>query len=80
MLGSAVVINMKQYVKTDREGLVKDMESGAVLNVDYQGLKIYKQKKQKLATERHNSERLDSLEAQLSNINHLLQQLIEKAK
>ena len=37
---------MDKYIQTDREGLVKDCISGAILNVDNAKLDAYKKQKQ----------------------------------
>lgn len=69
-----------KYVKTEREGLVKDMTSGALLNVDSAALDAYRAKKKKNALEASNAARLTQVEAKLDRLTDLLEQLVRKSE
>lgn len=68
---------MNKYILTDVEGLVKDKESGAVLNVDNAKLEAYKKKKQYHENFTKDREKLKQLENDISEIKNLLNQLIQ---
>jgi hypothetical protein len=65
-------------VKTDVEGLVKDMHSGAVLNVDNKKLEAYRKQKKFFEDQKKDSDRLDKLENDIGDIKNMLQQLIKR--
>lgn len=65
------------YVKTDVEGLVKDTESGAILNVDNAKLAAYKKQKAFMADRTKDSERINKIENDLNEIKQLLQTLVK---
>lgn len=72
-------------VKTDVDGLVKDTESGAVLNVNNDKLIAYKKQKmfmekQKMFIEEKSREfyRIQKVENDISEIKMLLQELIKE--
>lgn len=67
-----------KYLKTDFEGLVKDPYSGAVLSVDNARLDAYKKQKQAMQMNSKNSERLDKVEQDLTEIKDMLMQLIQR--
>lgn len=67
-----------KYVKTDVEGLVRDMHSGAILNVDHAGLSAYKKQKKAFETTQNMSERLDKLEGDMDEIKQMLQLLLKR--
>jgi hypothetical protein len=67
-----------KYYKTDFEGLVKDPESGAVLNVDNSKLEAYKKHKQFLVASMNNSERINKVENDIQEIKEMLSQLIKR--
>ena len=66
------------YHKTDVEGYVKDTSSGAVLNVDNAKLAAYKKQKAFMDERNKDSERLNRLEHDLSDIKSMLQALLRE--
>lgn len=68
---------MTKYVLTDVEGLVKDKDSGAVLNVDNAKLEAYKKKKIYNKQFEEDREKLKRLESDITDIKNLLHQLIK---
>ena len=69
-----------KYIKTDREGLVKDAESGAVLNIDTDALLAYKKKKLAFDEVRKTNARMDVIENDISDIKGMLQELLKSQK
>lgn len=67
-----------KYIKTDFEGLVKDPNSGAVLNVDNAKLEAYKKQKQAALMNLKTTERMDKVEKDLREIKDMLSQLIQR--
>jgi len=67
-----------KYVKTDVEGLVKDTQSGAILNVDHAALNAYRKQKAALSNASDATKRLDRLENDMSEIKQMLQQLLTR--
>lgn len=65
------------YVKTDVDGLVKDTESGAILNVDNARLTAYKKQKAFMADRSKDAERINKIENDLNEIKQLLQSLVK---
>lgn len=65
------------YVKTDVDGLVKDTESGAILNVDNARLTAYKKQKAFMADRTKDTERINKIENDLNEIKQLLQTLVK---
>lgn len=68
---------MNKYILTDVEGLVKDKESGAVLNIDNAKLEAYKKKKQYNENFSKDREKIKKLENDINEIKNLLHQLIK---
>lgn len=68
-----------KYYKTDFEGLVKDPESGAILNVDNSKLEAYKKQKQVLENNMRNTERISKVETDLNEIKEMLSQLLKRS-
>lgn len=68
---------MNKYILTDVEGLVKDKESGAVLNIDNAKLEAYKKKKQYNENFSKDREKIKRLENDINEIKNLLHQLIK---
>ena len=64
------------YIKTDVEGLVKDSESGAILNVDNAKLEAYKKQKRFMEERARDNYRIQKVEKDLSEIKSLLQELV----
>lgn len=67
------------YIKTDVEGLVKDPNSGAILNVDNSRLEAYKKQKQFMETNMRNIERINKVEKDLNEIKEMLSQLVQRS-
>jgi len=71
-------MNNNKYYKTDFEGLVKDPQSGAVLNVDNAKLDAYKKQKRYYEESKTNFSRIDKLENDIGDIKNMLQQLLTR--
>jgi len=69
---------MNKYYKTDVEGYVKDISSGAVLNIDHQKLTAYKKQKKFHEDQKKDSDRLNKVENDISEIKQMLQQLLKR--
>jgi hypothetical protein len=69
---------MNKYYKTDVEGYVKDISSGAVLNVDNKKLEAYKKQKQFYEDQIKDSDRLNKVENDINDIKTMLQQLLKR--
>jgi hypothetical protein len=67
-----------KYLKTEIEGLVKDPKSGAVLSVDNRQLEAYKKQKKFYEDRKLESERLNKLENDMSDIKQMLQELLKR--
>lgn len=67
-----------KYVKTDVEGLVRDMQSGAILNVDNGALSAYKKQKKAFEAAHNTAGRLDKLEGDMDEIKQMLQLLLKR--
>jgi hypothetical protein len=67
-----------KYVKTDVEGLVKDPESGAILNISTDALEKYKKQKQNVLKVDLATQRLDKVENDLRDIKEMLHQLLKR--
>jgi len=65
-------------VQTDREGLMLDRESGAILNVDNARLDAYRKKKSAAEEAARTASRVDRLEESLTRIESLLAQLVDR--
>ena len=65
-------------VKTNVEGLMKDTKSGAILNVDNEKLQAYKKQKTFMEERKRDTERLNHIENDLSEIKNLLQALLKE--
>lgn len=68
-----------KYIKTDFEGLVKDPQSGAILNVDNSRLEAYKKQKAALSLNIENNERINKVEKDLNEIKEMLNQLLKRS-
>ena len=64
------------YIKTDVEGLVKDSETGAILNVDNAKLEAYRKQKRFMEERAKDNYRIQKVEKDLSEIKSLLQELV----
>lgn len=68
-----------KYYKTDFEGLVKDPDSGAVLNVDNTKLESYKKQKAAMMMNVQNTQRIDKVEKDLTEIKQMLSELLKRS-
>lgn len=68
-----------KYYKTDFEGLVKDPDSGAVLNVDNAKLEAYKKRKSLMEANNKNAERINKVENDIQEIKEMLSQLLKRS-
>lgn len=68
------------YIKTDVEGLVKDSNNGAILNVDNVKLEAYKKQKQYFEDRIKDKQRIDKIENDLGEIKRLLESLVRDNK
>ena len=68
---------MRKYLKVEgHPGLVRDPESGAILNINTSELE---QRSKVKSAKRKERERVDKLESEIGEIKYLLQQLLEKS-
>lgn len=72
---------MSNFAKVkDHNGLIRDMDSKAILNVDTKALIEHRSKKQVMKGVIDNSKKIDNLENDISEIKQLLAQLINNTK
>ena len=69
---------MNKYVKTEVDGLVKDINSGAILNVDNTALEAYRRQKMAVESAKTANERISKLENDIGDIKEMLQQLLKR--
>jgi hypothetical protein len=69
---------MNKYVKTEVDGLVKDVNSGAILNVDNSALDAYRRQKMAVESAKTVNERISKLENDIGDIKEMLQQLLKR--
>lgn len=69
-----------RLVPTDRYGLSKDLDSGAIVSVDNAKLEAYKRKKAAFVRVDETSARIDALEDSVSEIKGMLKELLERTK
>lgn len=69
---------MNKYVKTEVDGLVKDISSGAILNVDNSALDAYRRQKMAVESAKTANERISKLEDDIGDIKEMLQQLLKR--
>jgi DNA-binding transcriptional regulator PaaX len=62
------------YEKTDKNGLYRDVNTGAVVNRDTEALKAYKLRKEQSRLVRENDKRISQIEQDISDIKNLLLQ------
>jgi len=67
-----------KYHNTDVDGFVKDMNTGAVSNINSQKLDTYRKQKLAFETARQTSERINKVESDLNDIKKMLSQLLER--
>jgi hypothetical protein len=65
-------------VKTDVNGIVRDTDTGALLNTDLSGLDAYKKAKKKNAEIDGLREKVNSIENDVTEIKNLLLKIVEK--
>ena len=67
---------MTEYIKIEGEqDLVKDKETGAILNTNINSLRAYKQKRKKDIDQKN---RIDRMETDIGDIKSMLKELINK--
>jgi hypothetical protein len=69
---------MNKYVKTEVDGLVKDINSGAILNVDNSALDAYRRQKMAVESAKTANEKISKLENDIGDIKEMLQQLLKR--
>lgn len=70
---------MTNYAKVEEhENLIRDMHSKAILNVDNQALLEHRKKKEMMKKVINNSQKIDKIENELSEIKKMLSILIDK--
>jgi|FreactcultureFD7_1027221.scaffolds.fasta_scaffold67962_2 hypothetical protein len=67
-----------KYVQTNVPGMVIDKNSGAVLNIDNGALEAYRRQKAVLETAKSTTQRIETLENDISDIKNMLQQLLKR--
>jgi len=65
-------------IKTEVEGIYRDISNGALLNKDSSALEAYKKMKKKNSEIEEMKRKMDSLESDVSEIKSLLLKLVEK--
>ena len=65
-------------METDVPGLVKDPNSGAILNVDNGKLEAYRKQKLFFEQKKNDSQRITKLEGDIIEIKEMLQQLLKR--
>lgn len=63
-----------RYIKTDREGLVREKRSGAILNVNNDELANYRKRKQAFDAQQQFRENIGK---RIDNIEHTLSKIVE---
>jgi hypothetical protein len=66
------------YEKTDIPGIVRDVQTKALINTNLDGLVAYKIKKNQAAELAETKKKVDSLQNEMSEIKQLLQKIVEK--
>ena len=69
---------MNKYLKTEVDGLVKDINSGAILNVDNTALEAYRRQKLAIESAKTANEKISKLENDIGDIKEMLQQLLKR--
>jgi tetrahydromethanopterin S-methyltransferase subunit B len=69
---------MRTYIKIkDHENLVKDPQTGAILNTDNNALVRHEMRMREIEKEKRKEEEINNLKSELSDIKALLQKLID---
>ena len=69
---------MRTYIKIkDHENLVKDPQTGAILNTDKNALVRHEMRMREIEKEKRKEEEINNLKSELSDIKALLQKLID---
>ncbi|MCK9369117.1 hypothetical protein M0R04_04115 [Candidatus Dojkabacteria bacterium] len=69
---------IKVAIVKEHKGLVRDLESKAILNIDDQSLIEHRNKKKFLKNLIENSNKIEKLESDISDIKTMLMQLLNK--
>jgi hypothetical protein len=72
---------MTKYAKVEEhDDLIRDMHSKAILNIDNQALMEHRKKKEMMKKVLNNSQKIENIENQISEIKQMLSILIDKNK
>lgn len=66
------------YEKTDIPGIVRDVQTQALINTNLDGLAVYKLRKNQAAELAETKKKVDNLQNEMSEIKQLLQKIVEK--
>ena len=66
------------YEKTDIPGIVRDVQTQALINTNLDGLAAYKIRKNQAAELAETKKKVDNLQNEMSDIKQLLQKIVEK--
>lgn len=70
---------MSNYSKVkDKNGLIRDMSSKAILNIDKQALDEHRQKRKVMKDLMSQGSRIDKMENDISEIKNMLTELLKK--
>lgn len=70
-----------RYVKVkDYPHHIKDVDTGAILNIDNKALDMYRKKREQNQFVQNLGQRMDSVESSLNEINNALKILLERDK
>jgi hypothetical protein len=67
-----------KYYKTEVEGLVRDMSTNAILNVDSNKLEAYRKQKNFMNSNKETQSKIEKIENELNEIKAMLQQLVKR--
>lgn len=66
------------YEKTDIPGILRDVQTQALVNTNLDGLVAYKIRKHQAAELAETKKKVDNLQNEMSEIKQLLQKIVEK--
>lgn len=66
----------KHHVPTEDKRFVKDLRSGAFLNIDNTGYESYKRERERLLRQQQLEDKVTNLQQDMDDIKHLLRKLI----
>ena len=62
----------------NKENLVRDMNTGAILNTDIAAFNLYKREKELKEQTKHNTKEINKIKGDLSEIKNMLKELLER--